>query len=398
MENSRFKVITGGLLSPRTSENREFLSAYITNTRLMGVTVLHVHIRLSDREYGSRELHQFFYYDAEEYGLETYRSLLNPEPDEIKEVENSMTGGLGGRPVDLKYREAAFLLQRYAEYNSRNRIPLPGSVKEYKYLLDEKVVFTDPALYMIMYKQCVRVESPYEAVNYFLMRVFGRDFYAAKYLTSGNPEMDLFPEFYHATLCKNTINPGAAPDTYVNESLVESDNTYYLAVSEIKLSGLSVSEFRRSDCAKISPYEAAMMMARPEYISVYNFLESVDCFNRHMTPLTEKAMVNEHDGGTIYMMFHADNSHVKNQEYRLNEDVLGIYYVTYAGQLIAAAYSQDEMEILKKDLENAKKKCRFMFSTEYEFPESVLYQFAESEYVYFDAFVKAVVSEKNHSH
>ena len=71
MNHSKFTVIKGG--SEPDFGTRRFLSAYITDTRLMGVVGLQIHWeRLEDG--GAADFYQLFYYDAEEYGLDSYKS------------------------------------------------------------------------------------------------------------------------------------------------------------------------------------------------------------------------------------------------------------------------------------------------------------------------------------
>jgi hypothetical protein len=89
----KFTVIKGGNTSRVGSKTREFVSAYVTDTRLMGVIGLYIHWTLSDLN-GSTDLHQFFYLDAEEFGFETYRSLTGNDEGEFLFLEQSITGGL----------------------------------------------------------------------------------------------------------------------------------------------------------------------------------------------------------------------------------------------------------------------------------------------------------------
>ena len=64
------------------------------------------------------DLHQFFYFDAEEYGFETYDSVLGPDDGRVSEIESSLIGGLGGEKIDLTLREDVY--KRQAIDLSRN--------------------------------------------------------------------------------------------------------------------------------------------------------------------------------------------------------------------------------------------------------------------------------------
>ena len=94
MEHNRFTLIKGG--NESGFEQRRFVSAEITDTRLMGVVGLHIHWEV--KEAGDwNSFHQFFYFDAEEYGLDSYRSYRGEDEDEVENIIDSMFGGLGER-------------------------------------------------------------------------------------------------------------------------------------------------------------------------------------------------------------------------------------------------------------------------------------------------------------
>ena len=70
-----FNLIKGGLNESAGSGVHEFAGAAVTNTRLMGVISMTVHWYLPENSQMT-DLYQFFYFDAEENGFETYSSLL----------------------------------------------------------------------------------------------------------------------------------------------------------------------------------------------------------------------------------------------------------------------------------------------------------------------------------
>src|SRR5665648_1229226 len=73
-----------------------------------------------------------------------------------------------------------------------------------------------------------------------------------------------------------------------------------------------------------------------------------------MAEATERAMVTSHENGKLYLAFNKNNAHVNKKEYRLNEDVYGLFYVTDYGQLIIASYTKQGIRALENDL---KKTC-----------------------------------------
>lgn len=394
MSKNNFKVLKGGLLDSAVSSRKLFVSAYVTNTRLMGVLGMYIHFKLPDNQ-ALEDLHQFFYFDAEDYGFESYYSVLGSDSEKILELENSVTGGLGGEKIPLTLREAQYLLQEYVRSNHKAHLPLPEGKKEYEFLLEQDIFLSEPDLYILMCKQCASIESPLALINYFLMRIIGRDFGAALFLTTQNFPLDVFPEFKSGTFCKNTIDEGDTPGTYICESLLEFGDNYYIAVTHIVVSGMVISDFKRISLFRISPAEAAMMLSRSEFVTVYEMLQPAEFFNKTSTRLVQKAMTTPHENGTLYMMFHSNNNHVARRVYRLNEDVLGMYYVSEKGQLLSAAYSLEEIKLLEKDLGSALIGKSLLVRSKYEFQEPVLYEFIQSGFEDFEDFVAAIKTGEN---
>ena len=105
---SAFQILRGGLAESAATSRKEFVSAYITDTRLMGVVGLVVHWQLPEN-LSKDHFFQFFYMDAEEYGFDTYRSVLTSGTDDgaleavddLLAVENSLIGCLGGKKASL---------------------------------------------------------------------------------------------------------------------------------------------------------------------------------------------------------------------------------------------------------------------------------------------------------
>ena len=317
MNKSDLKVLRGGLLDTAITSRKDFVSAYVTNTRLMGVIGMHIHFKLPDNEI-LNDLHQFFYFDAEEYGFETYRSVLGNDANKIKEIEGSLIGGLGGEKIPLNLEEAKALLHEYVLMNVTRNLPLPEGLPEYRFLLEKDALLSDPERYILRGKQCVKLETENELVNYFLMRCYGRDFTGAEYLAAPDVELDLFPEFKAATFLKNNIKRDPDDDTLVSESLVEFDGKYHMTVTSIKVDHMKVHSYERISAFQISSAEAALLLARPEYITLYDVVEDLSGFDRQATDLTANAMITKYDSGTLFMIFHPNNKHVNKEEYRLN--------------------------------------------------------------------------------
>lgn len=394
MTKPNFTVIEGGLSAPTESKKRYFMGAYITNTRLMGVMGLYIHWKLADR-YASPDFHQFFYLDSEEYGLETYKSILGNNVEEISAVEQALISGLGGKKEEITEREARYVLCQYARFNQRHELPMPEGLNEYEFLIDPPTILNPNEERALQVKMCDPIVSDYQVINYFLMRCFGRDFEAASWLCSGSFPLDIYDDKKKpATLCKNTIDEDEyRSDVYLCESLIEYEDQYMLLISEVTVSHYQITSFEKCSGFPVSPAEAAMMLAKPEFVTVYEVLMSPDEFSETMGQLVLHSTMTPHDNGTLYLAFNNNNNHVNKRVFRLSEDVFGLYYITNFGQLIVSSYSLNGIHALEKDLRKSVLAPYLMPTAKYEFKEPVLYEFIQSDFEDFNDFLSFIRNE-----
>ena len=413
---STFKLISGGLSETIDDSPKEFVSASITDTRLMGVVSMCVHWRLSENSHLT-DLHQFFYFDAEESGFETYRSVLGnggpSEVQEINDIEDYLMGGLGGKRVILTEREVRYMLQSYVDLNLRSGRPLPEDKDEYEFMLSPRIRLTDSEEYVLMCKQCPGLDSPYQVINYFLMRCVGKDFGAAKFLTKGYVRTNLFPNHKGATLLRNVIedSPDAVSGSntdyhvtdddkdfgtfntfksYMCESLIEYSGKFFLLITQITLDHLKIVKYEKISEFQVSAAEASMMTSRPEFITVTDLVPSAPEFDRHTTKLTSKSMVTDYENGQLFMIFQPHNDHVKNATYLLNDDVLGVYYLIEDNQLILASYNLSDIRRMELDLAESSMAPYIVPVSKYEFKDPVLFDFINSSFDDFEDFVATI--------
>ena len=391
MSRENFTLIKGGLDYPHESQNKRFVSAYITNTRLMGVVGLYIHWETGSGVNVS-DFHQFFYLDAEEYGIESYKSVTGTDHDAIRNIEHALIGGLGGDKVDVSRREAIAILQAYAEINQFLSVPLPPGKKEYAYLLDEKIEMTESEKQALFRLQCAEVTTDYQAINYFLMRCFGKDYEAAIHLTRRVFPLDVYADVPVATLHMNTIDSftGRTGASYLCESLIEHDASYMLIISELTTENSKITSFAKRSAMHISPVEAAMMLSRPEFVTVYEILTTPEEFDAQLTELTLDAVLSVHENGKLFLAFNKNNDHIGSRVFRLNEDVAGLYYVTDFGQMIIAAYNVKKIYAIEKDLRKSPLANMIMPVSKYEFKEPVLYEFIQSDFEDFEDFIEFI--------
>ncbi|MBR1993408.1 MAG: hypothetical protein IJ988_03715 [Firmicutes bacterium] len=148
MNKPVFTVLEGGLLTAEKNAEKHFISAYVTDTRLMGVLAVYAHWRRSaagafsiDDE--DNDLHQFFYIDCEEMGLETYKSIVGNDRDEIDLVEQALVGGLGAKKIELTERQLRGLLEYYKSFNQHHGLPLPKNYDEYGFVLEKDITLSE---------------------------------------------------------------------------------------------------------------------------------------------------------------------------------------------------------------------------------------------------------------
>lgn len=393
MNKPSFTVIEGGLSAPKNSKSRQFMGAYVTNTRLMGVIGLYIHWKLDDY-YSSPDFHQFFYLDAEEYGFETYRGILGNSVEEIASIEQALIGGLGGSKEEITEREARALIYQYAQFNESHGLPLPDNLAEYEFLIETPTILTPAEEKALRKKQCDSVVTDYQAINYFLMRCFGKDYEAAGWLCAEEFDLELYKEYGIATLCKNTIDQDESrPGTYLCESLIERKDQYVLLVSQLTVAKHRITGFEKCSGFSVSSAEAAMMLAKPEFITVYEILMSADEFNDTIDQMSLHAMMTSHENGRLFLAFNNNNNHVGKQVFRLSEDIFGLYYITDFGELIVSSFSLSGIHALEKELRKSVLAPYLMVTAKYEFKEPVLYEFIQSDFEDFNEFLDFIRNE-----
>ena len=388
MTEHKFRVIKGGAAVALNRHSRKFISAFITDTRLMGVLGLYIHWNLSNNDYNS-SLHQFFYFDAEEYGFENYKSYIGDDDESILTMEQALIGGLGGSKVNVSQKEATFLVQKYTHMNKELSLPMPEGESEYRFLLENPVSLSDKESELLVEKLCTPILSDYQLVNYFLMRSYGRDYEGADYLANPGVKLELLEGSEGATLCKNSIEEFSDENgaSYLCESLVEFDNKYMLVLSELVAKDNKIASAKIKSSFYITPQEAAMMLNHPEFITVYEVLEEPDDFMETFDNVAANFMQTSHENGQLYLEFNTNNDHVNRRVFKLNEDVRCLYYITFYGQLIIAAYSVEQIQQVEKELSRSHFAHHIVPTSKYEFKEPILYEFIQSDFDDFSDFI-----------
>jgi hypothetical protein len=371
---TRFRVLRGGR-DPLYPEPYQFLSAYVTNSRLMGVEVVYIHWFQPQKE---EHFHQFFYFDAEEYGLETYHSYQGNDNSQLEPIEAYLTGGLGGEKIQINEREATFLLQEYVRFHHKLQEDAPKNQAEFQFLLETPVTLTLLEEQSLMRKRCVPLTTSYEAIHYFLMRVFARDPEPLSYLTHGKSlKWDLFPELPPCALTRNDIE--WVDGTFLCESLLDVDDQYYIAFTEFEYGQGEVRSFQRKSLFPITPYEAAMLLSRTEYVTCYQILGEERTLLGEMPKINSQAFMTPYEKGKLFMVYNPNNDHVKNQLFKLHDDVFGCYFVSDYGQLLVSSYAGDNITRMEEALAHSAVSSSLVPLGRFEFKDPVLYEFIQDE-------------------
>lgn len=408
-----FYVIKGGLQKKAQTASYRLISAWITDTRLMGVCCIKAHW-LAEAGDDTFEMFQFFYFDWQEYGLETYESFLG-EPDlemleAVETVEHSLASGLGGKKNLITERELRFLVQSFAEFNAKRGIPMPQKSSEFDFLLKPQFNLSDEEQHSLICKECTKISSPMQVMNYFLMRCFARDFEGAKLLTKNYVRTDLFSEFAAADMLRNSIKE--APDdagsnsdyyatssdtdfgtfntrkTYTCESLLEFDAKYYLVATRITLEGRKVVKYERLSAFRISLWESSLMLTQPEYVTVYDVAGDLSGFDTKTFSLLKTGLLSQHECGKLFSVFYPSNAHLAQSTYYMYDDLFGICYVLDSGQIVLASRSYENILKLEKELEESRYGPSLVLVSKYEFNHSLIHDFVNRNYEDFEDFLK----------
>ena len=386
MSKPEFTLIQGGLNSSIPDARKRFVSAYVTNTRLMGVLALYAHWAVED----GGDLHQFFYIDCEEAGLETCTIFRGDWNVKMEMAEQALVGGLGADKVPLTAKSFRWLMNDWREFNLANDLPLPANRDDYDFIFKKVPQLSIEEQSYLMERICGEITSDYQVVNYFLMRCLGRDEAGAAYLAEEGVPLDIFSNYNKATFCKNIIDPSRRrPHEYLSESLVEMDGSYETIITRTRVKNLKVVEFEYCNKTSVTATEAALMLRKTEFATVYEFLMDDEDIEENLGEfvLNMNTVMTTHPNGRLFMAFKPTNAHVAERVFMLSNDVKGVYFISDYGQLIACAYSRDDILSLERELAASPLRQYLFVTGKYELLDPVFFEFINSDYPDFISFI-----------
>ncbi len=217
-----------------------FVEGEVTDTRLMGVLGMHLHWRFTGGD-APEDIHQFWYYDIEEIGLDTLSFYIGKDKKRIAMACKANFGGLGARMVSVDEREARYLARHFVEDTVRKGEMLPPEIRDADYTLLIDPQLSASEIEALNRKLCTPIRTDNGVINYYLMRLFGKDEEGAALLRDPNaPPSDfgeLAPRLY-STFLKNDIQyfiDANGKLSYLCESLIENDEGHSLIFSEIRV-------------------------------------------------------------------------------------------------------------------------------------------------------------------
>lgn len=415
------KVLKGGL-DEGNPKRYKFISGAVSDTRLMGVTAMHL-VFADQLLQGQPLLHAYFYFDYEELGLESLKIVHTNDAMLTERNVRECFAGLGAQLVDLDEAEAYYYAKWMVDETKRKKQPLPNNIKEIQFILNQvcstaigeeskgaavihegesnspaTFEFTDKQLDMLNVKLCVPIKSDYGIVNYYLMRLFGKDDSGARLLVdraADQNNIETIAPSSHCTFLKNKVNICESlgdHKIYRCESLVEveAELKHHYIVSEIEIYKRKVVGAKKISDTPISLYEASLMLCREEYVSVYELDENAlpNDFAGTFADFSLGMTNTQHASGKMFMDFMPNNNHAENKVFKLNDDIRALFYITTSGQIVVSAYTlngiiQAEARMMLSDLGGMIKPIGH-----YQFQASIIYDFAESGFTDFIEYLK----------
>jgi len=384
------KLIRGGA---GTALPYSYIEGEATDTRLMGVLGMHLHWALPNVD--DSDVHQFFYYDVEELGLDQLAIYNGNDTVAVELTSKACFGGLGGKMVPLEENEARWLAGHFVDETRKKHEVLPDTLYEIDFILNEPVQLSDADKYRLGRKLCTPLRTDYAVVHYFLMRLFGLDPDGAALLAADGLDMDIcrdIPIAGGATFLMNTISRQkilAGPVEYMSESLVEADDGHWMVFTGVSVMDGKVVDASLKTKFRVTPAEASLKLRRSEYVSVFEISDDEE-FAEEFAAFSIGTTSAPHDNGVMYMEFKPDNMHVEQKVFTLSDDISALFFVSDFGQLIVAAYDYDS--ILRAEAHIAVSSLRhYIYPTnKYKFLDSVLYEFTQSGFDDFNDFVSSI--------
>lgn len=367
-----------------------FKEAFATDTRLMGV--VGVMVRFLDLQ--GKEIVHVYHLDYESYGIDGFKEWRQISEPELRRELAKVIGGLGGRLESISFEELIYLLKTAYAVQDFDIEEGRELLSLYPSFIENELLLEDENEIKLLKRLSGNLVSDEQRLHYFMMRLVGKDFIGLKHLVKS----DLMTSWESddtepSTLIKNEVTRGdelVDSVMYQVSSLIDYEDTYKLLNSQIEVSKQTgkILMYMEMNHLVITPNEAAMHLAKKEYIGVYTIHK--DGFRYLFEYKKPHLMMNIHRNGSLYTEFNPNNAHVELASYYLNGDIFAVYYLTDSDQLVISTFNEENLEAVEAFFTQAGLDDYLSYEGAFEADTSLIYEFVNSGYESFYDFLNRV--------
>ncbi len=355
----------------------EFIEAFATNTRLMGVIGVVVELK----DFTGINIKQLYHLDYESYGIDGFKEFKNIDDTDFRRELYKTIGGLGGTLERINFEEFIYLLKCAYDVQRCEMEEVDFLLQKYPKFINNNLSLEYDNQIRLLNKLSGDSLNDNEIIHYFMMRYLSCDFEALKHLVE---DMEILKEcITPATLIKNEIK---VLDYYVDSvlygvtSLMDCENHYKILNASLELSKTDkkVLCYDIMNELDIAPIEAARRINKKEYLALYTLKK--DGFRYLFDYKKPYMMLNIHPNGSTYIEFNSNNNHVKEDTYYLSGDVYAVYYLTDSNQLLVSTFEQQNLDEIDEFFYSTSLSEYVELEGFYDAESSLIYEFINSEY------------------
>lgn len=422
-----FKLYEGSL-SPRYNifNDYTFKGCYATSTRLMGVLAMRI-IWVS-KENHNKYLYQLIHLDYSEYGIDDYREFiveknkeslsLNSKFAELWITWEKMSTCLGGSEKKISLDTAINFICTSIKIGEKYYKSHPNHIKDFQKYSNRRINFMLSSLgfpdfsngfsefkiddFSFMYELFPDDMSSAEIINYFIMRLSDKDYLPASMLSDfdidylKNLELNtlgILSLMRNTLIDPKSVNLSDKKTLYYTCKTLLLGKKYYYALSEIGIRksltivNYKVNYFNISFINEITEYEAAMQLKHSEYITTFSIRNKKDDYPLDSILMTIKTTPYKVPAGMMYMIYNDNNSHVKNTDYYLDQDVYAAILITEAGEVVIMSQDLTKIDMLEKTILTSPLRADIDLLDRYKFENQVFQSFSKTKHLNFNDFI-----------
>lgn len=404
-----------------------FKKAFCTNTRLMGTMML----AIEWSKLGCGVISHIFMLDSEGLGISDLFILEDMNEHKVRNFYIQKSGCLGGSNITLNEFEAVSLVNHFYEKNIINEKKVPDTFsdilielyREKEYLYKEKNFLAKEndnlykskkekyVLSVLFGKLCKNIDTENEFINYMVMRFIARDREALMYYSNSEDVSNHHITKINGTLLFNEIEK-KSEDRFICNCVFEDIDGYYEAKIVVNIEKsiyknnndehIDYKDINKDDISQIDYYEMEDkhkvkfrlrsilvidtnpiydfevfdIISKQEVVDIYLILTSKYELENKVMSIFPSIQKLEYENGILYTQYYFDNSHVDNEIYVINNDIMFLIYIDKS-KFYFATYDYESRNfiknIIKSDFINDLK-----LENIFEFEQNALFDFIES--------------------